>query len=251
MTSSGPPPPALLLGIPVHPLSVSELIALLVRWGHGDRLRQVLYVNVHGMNLAHDDPAFREQLQRADLVFCDGFGVKWGARLAGVEVPHRLTPPDWIARFAAATSDARHSVFALGDEAGVAAAFQARLCREHPGYLDAGSAHGFFALDGADSDAMVEHINASGATHLLLGLGMPRQEKWLAANAARLTVRTAITVGALFRWHAGIEQRAPAWMTDHGLEWLARLARHPIRHFQRYVVGNPRFLLRVLRSRLS
>ena len=131
----------------------------------------------------------------------------------------------------------------------MATAFQATLAAEHPGYRDAGSHHGFFAKHGADSDAVVDAINASGATHLLVGFGMPLQEMWITEHAARLRVATVLPVGALFRWHAGIETRAPRWMTDHGLEWLARLGSHPLRHFRRYVIGNPRFLLRVIRSR--
>lgn len=246
-----PPPPLHLLGIPIHPVSAEQLVDLLVAWGEGAQLRRVFNVNVHAMNLAHDDAAFARALREADLVFCDGFGVKWGARLAGLDLPHRLTPPDWIGAFAAATARAGQRVFALGDEPGVAAAFQARLAAEHPGYAAAGSHHGFFAKDGAETTAVIEAINASGATHLLVGLGMPLQEKWIAANAARLRVKTVLAVGALFRWHAGIETRAPRWMTDHGLEWVARLARHPVRHFERYVVGNPRFLLRVVRATIA
>lgn len=246
-----PPAPLQLLGIPIHPVSAAELVAQLVAWGDGDALRRVFNVNVHAMNLAHDDADFRRALCAADLVFCDGFGVKWGARIAGLEIPHRLTPPDWIDAFAAATARAGQRVFALGDEPGVAAAFQAKLAADHPGYGDAGSHHGFFAKEGPASAEIVDAINASGATHLLVGFGMPLQERWITENAPRLRVKTALAVGALFRWHTGIETRAPRWMTDRGLEWAARLARHPVRHFERYLVGNPRFLLRVLRATMG
>ena len=242
------PPPVDLLGVPIHPVSATSLVDSLVAWGEAPatRPRTVFYVNVHAMNLAHEDPAFAEALRAADLVFCDGFGVKWGAKLAGVALPHRLTPPDWID----ALLGAGQRVYALGDEPGVAEEFQAEAARRHPGYRDAGAHHGFFAKEGAETDAVVDAINASGATHLLLGLGMPLQERWALACAPRLRVKTIITVGALFRWYAGVEQRAPRWMTDHGLEWLARLAQHPRRHFRRYVIGNPRFVARVVRSRI-
>lgn len=238
-----------LLGVDIHPMSASELVATLVRWGEGDRLRKVFNVNVHAMNLAADDRGFATELARADLVFCDGVGVQLGARLAGVTLAHRTTPPDWIDAFADATAAAQQSVFALGDEDGVAQAFQDVLVAAHPTYRPAGSAHGFFAKQGRENDAVIAAINASEATHLLVGFGMPLQEKWIAENASRLRVRTAIAVGALFRWHAGFERRAPGWMTDRGLEWLARFAQHPVRHFRRYAIGNPRFLWRVLRAR--
>lgn len=244
------PPPVVVLGIPIHPVSPVLLVETLVRWGAGPQQRRVLNVNVHAMNLAHEDAAFRRALQRADLVFCDGHGVRLGARLAGFEIPHRMTPPDWIDDFAAATAAAGQSVFALGDEPGVAETFQSKLIADHAGYQAAGSHHGFFAKHGADNDAVIARINGSGATHVLVGFGMPLQEEWIAANAERLSARILIPVGALFRWHAGVERRAPRWMTDRGLEWLARFGTHPVRHFRRYAIGNPRFLLRVLRSRL-
>ncbi len=244
-----PPPPIHLLGIPIHPVSADQLVELLIAWGAGNHLRRVFNVNVHAMNLAHDDPGFRSALLAADLVFCDGVGVTWGARLAGLAIPHRLTPPDWIDRFAATATAAGQSIYALGDEAGVAAAFQTKLAADHPGYRNAGSHHGFFAKQGRETDAVIDAVNASNATHLLVGFGMPLQERWITEHAARLRVKTVLPVGALFRWHGGLEIRAPRWMTDHGLEWLARLGRHPLRHFRRYVIGNPRFLLRVMRDR--
>lgn len=245
------PPPVSLLGIPIHPVSPAQLVAAAVAFGRGDRLRRVYNVNAHAMNLAADDPGFAAALRGADLVFCDGFGVKWGARLAGLEITHRMTPPDWVDAFAAATASASQKVYALGDEDGIAAAFQAELAARHPGYLAAGAHHGFFAKQGPENDAVIAAINDSGATHLLVGFGMPLQERWIEQNAARLAVRVAIPVGALFRWITGHEARAPRWMTGHGLEWVARLARHPVRHFRRYVIGNPRFLARVLRARLA
>lgn len=244
------PEPVSLCGVPVHPVSAPELVEAIIAFGRGERLRRVYNVNVYAMNLATDDRGFADALRGADLVFCDGFGVKWGARLAGIAIPHRTTPPDWIDAFAEQAARAGQAVFALGDQDGVAAAFQKRMAERHPGYRVAGAQHGFFAKSGADNDAVVAAINNSGATHLLVGLGMPLQEKWIEANASRLNVRVAISVGALFRWITGREVRAARWMTDHGLEWLSRLMRHPVRHFRRYVFGNPRFLARVVRQRV-
>jgi N-acetylglucosaminyldiphosphoundecaprenol N-acetyl-beta-D-mannosaminyltransferase len=242
--------PVRLLGVPIHPVSVESIVSTAISWGREEGRRRIYNVNVHAMNLASDQPRFMEALNRADLVFCDGFGVKWGAGLVGLEVPHRMTPPDWIDTFASAVAAAGQSVFALGDTEGVAKRFQQLLVSRHPGYRSAGSLHGFFQKQGPESDAVIDAINRSGATHLLVGLGMPQQEYWIEENLQRLNVRVFLTVGALFRWYAGEEKRAPRWMTDHGLEWLARLADHPSRHFQRYVVGNPRFLLRLARWRL-
>jgi N-acetylglucosaminyldiphosphoundecaprenol N-acetyl-beta-D-mannosaminyltransferase len=245
------PAPLHILDIPIHPVSPGELVATLIDWGRGPMLRKVYNVNVHAMNLAAEEADFKRFLQNADLVFCDGFGVKWGGKILGQPIPFRMTPPDWIDDFATQTIAAGQSVFALGDEDGIAKQFQDELRTRHPGYLDAGSHHGFFQKSGPENEAVIELINRSGATHLLVGFGMPLQERWIEANAGRLNVKVVLPVGALFRWYVGYETRAPRWMTDHGLEWLARFLRHPIQHFRRYAVGNPRFLWRVLRSRLS
>jgi len=236
--------------VPIHPVSAEQLVETLVHWGHGEQTRRVYNVNVHAMNLAAKHPDHLAALQSADLVFCDGFGVKWGARMAGVHVPHRMTPPDWIDAFAAAAGASGQTVYALGDEPGVAEAFQRALALRHPAYRSAGAHHGFFEKEGPECDAVVEAINRSGATHLLVGLGMPTQERWVEANLSRLRPRVLLPVGALYRWYVGVDQRAPRWMTDRGLEWLGRLARDPRRHFRRYVVGNPRFLARVLWARV-
>lgn len=249
MYESSVPPAVDLLGIPIHPVSPDGLVRTLVNWGKGPTQRRASYVNVHAMNLAASNESFRTALIQSDLVFCDGIGVKWAGRLAGHRIPHRMTPPDWIDEFAAATARAGQSVFALGDEAGIAARFQQLLASRHPGYCDAGSHHGFFHKEGAENDTVVGAINASGAHHLLIGFGMPLQELWLERNARRLAPRVLMPVGALFRWYTGTDRRAPRWMTDHGLEWLARFARHPLRHFRRYAIGNPAFMLRVLRWR--
>jgi N-acetylglucosaminyldiphosphoundecaprenol N-acetyl-beta-D-mannosaminyltransferase len=240
------PAPVDLLGIPIHPIAPDELVGTLVAWGEGAAQRKVHYVNVHAMNVAERDLSFRSALRRADLVFCDGFGVKWGARLAGVHIPHRMTPPDWVDDFAAAAADARQPIFALGDEPGIAGSFLRVLQARHPRLVTAGSHHGFFLKSGTENDAVIDTINASGAGHLLVGFGMPLQERWIEENAHRLAPRVLISVGALFRWHTGAERRAPRWVTDRGLEWLIRFTRHPVRHFRRYAIGNPQFLLRVL-----
>lgn len=244
-TGTGVPAPVVLMGVGIHPVSSDQLIELLVEWGGGTRQRHVYNVNAHAMNLSVEDRSFSEALQAADLVYCDGYGVKWASG-----VPYRLTPPDWIDAFARATALAGQPVFALGDAPGVAARFQDALASRHQGYLSAGSHHGFFNKSGSENDAVIEQINSSGAVHLLVGFGMPLQEAWLQSYGARLRARVLLPVGALYRWYTGVDSRAPAWMTGRGLEWLPRLMRHPRKHFRRYVIGNPKFVFRALRSRL-
>lgn len=242
------PRPKIFMGIPIHPVTPSRLVDIIVEWGKGTRLRRVYNVNVHAMNLAYELPDFKRYLQHADLVFCDGFGVKLMAKLAGIDIPSRMTPPDWIDDLAREAAKRGQSFFALGDEEGVAAQFLELLCSRNPGLVAAGSHHGFFEKSGPQNQEVIETINASEATFLFVGFGMPLQERWIEENAHALRVKVVFPIGALFRWYTGYEERPPRWVTDNGLEWLARLCRHPVRLFRRYAIGNPLFLARVLRS---
>jgi N-acetylglucosaminyldiphosphoundecaprenol N-acetyl-beta-D-mannosaminyltransferase len=240
------------LGIPIHPVVPQQLIEILLAWGDEpgrSTPRRIYNVNVRAMNIAARNESFRSALEQADLVYCDGHGVRWGAWILGTPLPARMTPPDWIDAFAAATASRGQSVFALGDEGEIASRFQRSLAEEHPGYRAAGGHHGFFEKTGPENDRIIDRINRSNARHLLVGFGMPRQELWLEENLARLQVGTVIPVGALFRYYTAIEQRGPRWLTDRGFEWATRLARRPIHHFRRYVIGNPLFLARAVLSR--
>jgi N-acetylglucosaminyldiphosphoundecaprenol N-acetyl-beta-D-mannosaminyltransferase len=103
----------------------------------------------------------------------------------------------------------------------------------------------------AENEAVVRDINAAHPDILIVGLGMPLQEKWLLDNWNQMDAQVALPVGAMIDYLAHETRRAPRWMTDHGLEWLGRLVYEPGRLWERYLVGNPRFLLRVLVHRFQ
>lgn len=243
------PAPINVLGVRINPIVRSDLLECLELWGLDSEQRTILYANVHGVNLAQSLPDFRDILNSADLLFCDGVGLRLGARLLGDSLPERMSHPDWIDDFGIRAASRKLRVFALGDEPGVASAFLNMFCERHPGVVGAGSHHGFFDRSGPTNDSIVESINASGAHVLMVGLGMPTQERWIRDNAHKLSPRLLVTVGAMYRWYTGVDRRAPRWVTDNGLEWLSRLARNPRKLFRRYAIGNPLFVVRVLRSK--
>jgi N-acetylglucosaminyldiphosphoundecaprenol N-acetyl-beta-D-mannosaminyltransferase len=128
----------------------------------------------------------------------------------------------------------------------------ARLVKEkHPALRVVGQHNGFFALDGDANSRLMNEIQRLGPDIILTGMGMPRQEKWAWQAKQRLGKGVVIATGALFRWHTGYELRAPRWMTQYGLEWLARLIVSPRRHFKRYVIGLPLFFFRILKQRFG
>jgi N-acetylglucosaminyldiphosphoundecaprenol N-acetyl-beta-D-mannosaminyltransferase len=240
-----------ILGIQVDVIDQPQLLAEIDRLAAAQRPALINNVNVNACNIAYADPEFREILNASNVVFCDGFGVKLGARLLGKTLGQRMTPPDWIDELFKLCVRRRYCLYFLGDTDEVVSLF-ARLVKEkYPALRVVGQHNGFFALDGDANSRLMNEIQRLGPDIILTGMGMPRQEKWAWQAKQRLGKGVVIATGALFRWHTGYELRAPRWMTQYGLEWLARLIVSPRRHFKRYVIGLPLFFFRILKQRFG
>ena len=240
-----------LMGVRIDAVRRAELLAHIVNaveFGSGGMITNV---NVHALNIAWTDPEFRSILNHSDLVFVDGFGAQLGARLSHIPIGERLTPADWIDELFDMCAQRRWSIFWLGDTEQVGIDFERELASRHPTCLLAGRHHGFFEKTGAENDVVVNAINQSGAQIVLVGMGMPLQEKWISANRRRLQAPVHLSVGGLARIYTGVIPRGPRWMTDNGLEWLFRLAMQPRHTWRRYVIGNPLFLTRLALIRMA
>lgn len=235
--------------IPVDLGQPEELMSRITGWADEDGpTRKVMYVNAHVLNQSLEYPELRDTLDRADLVYCDGYGVRLAAKALDVEIPHRMTGADWIWDLAGLCARDGRSMYLLGSEPGVTREAAARLRQAYPHLEVAGSHHGYFVIGSPHDDRVVEDINARNPDILLVGMGTPRQELWVEHNADRLDARVVWTVGALFDIVSGRVPRAPHWLADNGLEWIFRLAIEPQRMWRRYLIGNPVFVSRVLKS---
>lgn len=234
-------------GIRVDTVNRDDVLAHIERAVTSGTGGNIANVNVHAINTAWTDDEFRRFLNEADLVFVDGFGVQLGARLCGMRFGERLTPADWIDDLLEACVRHQWPIFWLGDTDEVGEAFERRLCEKYPSLRFAGRHHGFFQREGAENDAIIKQINASGAKILMVGMSMPIQEKWIWANRHRLKPSVRLAFGGLARIVTGHIRRGPSWMTQHGLEWLYRLCVQPSYTWRRYLLGNPLFILRVLK----
>jgi N-acetylglucosaminyldiphosphoundecaprenol N-acetyl-beta-D-mannosaminyltransferase len=232
--------------IPIALAQPAELLRTITDWEHDEVPRHVMYVNAHVLNQSKDLPALRRALRRADLVYCDGYGVRLAARAMKLEVPHRMTGADWVWGLATLCEVAGRSIYLLGSEPPVAQEAAARLRRCYPRLEIAGSHHGFFDLDSPHNERVLEDINARSPDIVLVGMGTPKQELWVDRYADRLDVDVLWTVGALFDYVSGRTPRAPRWLSDNGLEWIFRLGIEPQRMWRRYLLGNPAFLSRVV-----
>jgi N-acetylglucosaminyldiphosphoundecaprenol N-acetyl-beta-D-mannosaminyltransferase len=241
------------LGVGVDPVTVQELQAEIKRLLEGGRRGTVLNVNANCLNLLYRDAALRGFFHDADVVFCDGAGVMLAARLLGGWIPERITYAEWAWQLAAFAEAEGFSLFLLGAGPGVAERAAQEFRARHPGLSISGVRHGYFdhTPGSEENEAVLREVNAAGPDILIVGMGMPLQERWLMENRSRLDAGVTLTGGAVFDYVSGGLRRGPRLLTDNGLEWLARLLVEPRRLWRRYLLGNPLFLLRVLRQLLE
>jgi N-acetylglucosaminyldiphosphoundecaprenol N-acetyl-beta-D-mannosaminyltransferase len=240
-----------MLGVRIDRVTLPQLLASIEQCVQQRQHALISHVNVHALNLAHEQSWFRDVLNQSDLTFCDGFGVKWGARLLDAAIPARITYADWTWDLAAFAAQRGYRLFLLGARPGVALRAANYLRNQAPGLQIVGVYHGYFdkTPGSAENEAVVQYINAVRPDILLVGFGMPLQERWLRDNWNHITAQVALPVGAALDYVAGEVRRGPRWMTDNGFEWLARLVIEPQRLWRRYLVGNPLFFWRVLQER--
>jgi N-acetylglucosaminyldiphosphoundecaprenol N-acetyl-beta-D-mannosaminyltransferase len=245
-TPPGLRPASPIFDIPIDLAQPAELLRTISGWASETRTRRVMYVNAHVVNQSRVTPGLGDALRKADLVYCDGYGVRLAARVLNMPVPHRMTGADWIWGLATLCERSGQSIYLLGSEPPLARDAAARLRRWYPNLDVVGAHHGFFDLDSPHNERVIEDINAHGPRIVLVGMGTPKQELWVDRYADQLGGAVTWTVGALFDYVSGHTPRAPRWLADNGLEWIFRLMIEPDRMWRRYLLGNPVFLSRVL-----
>lgn len=242
-----------MLGVRIDNLPVEKLVQHIGTCAVNRQRVTIAYANIHAMNLAYEMNEFREFLNSCDIVYCDGFGVKLGARILGQRLQYRYTTPDWTRLLCEECIANDLSMFFLGGHEGVARMAAEKLQAQFPDLRIVGALHGYFnkSVCSEENRQVIEIINKQKPDILLVGFGMPVQEFWLRDNLSQIDTTIALTVGAGFDYVSEAVARAPQWVTDNGLEWLGRLAVEPRRLWRRYLVGNPLFFWRILRRRFS
>jgi N-acetylglucosaminyldiphosphoundecaprenol N-acetyl-beta-D-mannosaminyltransferase len=234
------------LGVEITNASQEQAIDLIERMvcGSAASSKSIYIVNAHTLNLACESPAYRRLLNGGEVVFADGTGVRWAARLRGVRMQANLVGTDLIPALFHATGGRGYRYFLLGANAATIQRAAATCERTYPGWTLAGFHHGY-VQDEASAALVIKQINASRAHILLVGMGNPLQEQWIHRHRASLQVQLSIGVGGLFDHWAGNLKRAPAWVRRHGFEWTQLLLQQP-QKWRRYLLGNPKFLVRIL-----
>ncbi len=242
----------LLLGTRFHKVRVGELIDYAVKAATLEKKTVIGNVNVRSMNFAYELPWYRDFLNKSELVFCDGFGVLLGAKLCGycVDSSHRMTCPDYIEDLAKACERENVSLFLLAGKPNTVDKAISKLKAIAPNLKVKGH-HGYFEKSGEENESVINEINEFKPNILYVGFGMPLQELWILNHLDRIEAKVFLPLGACLDFYVGNLSRGPRWMTDRGLEWLTRLGTEPQRLWERYVIGNPLFFYRVLRSQFT
>jgi N-acetylglucosaminyldiphosphoundecaprenol N-acetyl-beta-D-mannosaminyltransferase len=236
------------LGVGVSALTLEAARDLIVGVRGKRRLGYVCLCTVNGVGEARKDPQFLRIFNDSWLTTPDGMPIVW----MGPPDVERVYGPDLML----AVCDAGRVVglrhFFYGGKPGVAAELAARLSARFPGLQVAGvHSPPFQDLDEGELDLLKAEVSAADADIVWVGLGTPKQERFMAGAGRELDAGLLIGVGAAFDFHAGRLRQAPRWIQRSGLEWLFRLCVEPVRLGRRYLASNPIFIARVAAQKLG
>jgi len=204
----------------------------------------VAYVNAHTLELSWHDSEFQKILQEAAIVFNDGIGVSLAAiMLRKPRFPANLNGTDLTPRILEMAAEHGWRVFILGAAPGVAEKAAKNFVEKNSTLTISGTHSGYFKPEQVSS--VVAQIRDAKTDVLIVGMGNPKQEKWLQNHLPQTGAKLGIGVGAFIDFSAGVFPRAPIWMQKLNIEWIYRMSQEPRRLFKRYFIGGPIFLTRV------
>jgi N-acetylglucosaminyldiphosphoundecaprenol N-acetyl-beta-D-mannosaminyltransferase len=247
-----PPPTVDVLGVPLaltdYERTMDWMDATIQQRGKG----YICVAATHTVVATQDDPELRAAVCNASLVVPDGQPVVWAMNALGNNLTNRVYGPDLMAKYCERSALTGSRMFLYGGRnQGVLVQLALNLRHRFDGLqIVGGYSPPFRPLSDEEIDAVVAEINHAKPDVVWVGIGVPKQEKWMAALRDRIDAPVLVGVGAAFDFHAGLVPQAPAWMQSAGLEWLFRLSKEPRRLWKRYLTYNPRFVFGFARQYL-
>jgi N-acetylglucosaminyldiphosphoundecaprenol N-acetyl-beta-D-mannosaminyltransferase len=241
---SAPAPTVSVLGVPLaltdYDRTLDWIDEMVLTGGRG----YICVANVHTVTSSGEDPELRHALMHSSLNVPDGQPLVWAMNALGHRLGDRVYGPELMSRACERASRTGRRMYLYGGRnQGALVQLALNLRKRHPGVkIVGGYSPPHRPLTDDERDAIVDEINRSGAEVVWVGIGVPKQEKWMVQMRPLLNAPVLIGVGAAFDFHAGLVPQAPTWMQEAGLEWAYRLAHEPRRLWRRYLRYNPRFV---------
>jgi len=231
-----------IISLNVHHLSFKQSLDVVMQWVLIRKPSYICFANVHMIIEAYKDKSFLEKVHNADMVLADGKPVAIACKILHHKKQERISGMDFAPRILEKANENDLSVFIYGSTNEVHNAIKEKINFSYPRISLAGFiSPPFTQLTENEIINDVEKINRSGAHIVLVALGCPKQEKWMAENSNKINA-VLLGIGGALPVIAGIQKRAPTWMQNMALEWLYRLIQQPGRLFTRYVYTNSCFI---------
>jgi len=241
-----------ILGVGVHAIRMADALEILSCWIEQRVKAQVVVCPVYTVMLGREDAELGRIIASAGLVTPDGMPLVFVGHLMGYRDVERVYGPDLMQAFCQRAAQAGYRSFLYGGAPGVAEQLAAVLTQRYPGLNIVGTySPPFRELTPQETAEIRAQINAAQPDVVWVGLGTPKQDKWIAANQPHLDAPVLIGVGAAFDFLGSRVRQAPRWVQRSGLEWLFRLATEPRRLWRRYLVYNPLFIAGILMQLLG
>ena len=234
-----------ILGVAVDAVTMAEAVDFVEKLIVARKPSIVATANAEMLMRATHDAELEKILNAAELVVPDGAGTVWAAHHLGYEMPERVAGYDLVQELLKLAPEKSQRIFFFGSAPGIAEKAKLKAETLYPGIKIVGTRNGFFTA--ADEPEIIAQIKAAAPEILLAALGVPKQEKWLAAHKLELNVPVSIGVGGTLDVMAGAVRRAPKWMQRAKLEWLFRAMLQPSRAGR--LIALPKFVLKVHASR--
>jgi N-acetylglucosaminyldiphosphoundecaprenol N-acetyl-beta-D-mannosaminyltransferase len=232
-----------IISLDVHHLSFKQSLELVMQWALIRKPSYICFANVHMTIEAHRDKLFLEKVNNADMVLADGNPIAIACKMLYHKKQERISGMDFTPRILEKANEKNLSVFIYGSTHDVIEAVKKKIISVYPNIHFAGAiSPPFRPLTEEEIKIDINRINLSGANLVLVALGCPKQEQWMADNSDKIN-SVLLGIGGALPVIAGIQKRAPKWMQNMSLEWLYRLIQQPGRLFKRYVYTNSWFLL--------
>ena len=238
-----------ILGIDFDLITPEAVFEKIEDWKRNNEQHYITFTNPHSVLLCHRDEEMKVATERASIILPDGIGIIYAANLLGYTHYGRVSGPDTMLKLCDLGQNKGYKHFFFGGKKDVAKKLAEQLSEKFPGLQVAGTYYPPFRLiTSREDDEVLQMINDTNPDIIWVGLGAPKQEKWMAYHIGHVKATAMIGVGAAFDFHSGNLKRSPFWFQKYGLEWLYRLSKDPKRLWRRNL-DSPVFLSKILYQR--